>query len=105
MDLLEWYRNTVGEDSENQVARQAGIVQRTLNRQLAKGELAPESVAAIARAYRKDVLDALVIAGLITPKDIRDHGVKAALDEASDKEISEIVARRLSRGEHPEFEG
>lgn len=104
MDIQQWYVATVGDDSENQVALRSGVVQRTLNRQLAAGRLSPESVVAVARAYGKDVLDALVTVGLITARDIRDHGVREALAAATDREIAELVYERLARGEHPEFE-
>ena len=105
MDIQQWYVVTVGDDSENQVALRSGVVQRTLNRQLAAGRLSPETVVAVARAYGRDVLDALVTVGLITAQDIRNHGVRQALIDATDREIAELVYERLARGDdHPEFE-
>ena len=98
MNTIEWYENTVGDTSENSVATKAGINQRTLNRQLKAGRLTAETVAAVAAAYDRDVLDALVIAGLITREQIKRHGVRAALEAATDQELSDEVWRRMSAG-------
>lgn len=104
MDLMEWYQEAVGDASENAVAARAGINQSTLNRQLKARRLSPELVVAVARAYGRDVLDALVVAGLITPADIRAHGVQMALEHATDREVADLVFRRLAVGSHPAFE-
>lgn len=105
MSIQAWYAATVRDDSENQVAIRSGVVQRTLNRQLAAGRLSPETVVAVARAYGQDVLDALVTVGLITDQDIHAHGVREALEAATDREIAALVYKRLtSPGEHPEFD-
>ncbi len=97
--IMEWYGATVGDASVNAVAMKAGVVQTTLSRQLKSGALSPEVVAAVARAYGADVLDALVLAGVITREDIRAHGVRQALEAAMDVEIAREVSRRL--GDHP----
>lgn len=99
MDTIEWYEKVVCNASENAAAARAKINQRTLNRQLKAGRLSPETVAAIARAYGKDVLDALVISGLITRDDIEKHGIHAALEAATDREIADEVWKRLNDGE------
>lgn len=99
MTLMEWYSATVRDASVNAVALKAGIVQTTLSRQLRAGVLSPEVVVAVARAYGSDVLDAIVIAGVITREDIRLHGVRQALAAALDVEIAQEVAKRL--GGHP----
>ena len=105
MDTIEWYEKTVGDTSENAVATRAGINQRTLNRQLKAGRLTPETVAAIAATYDRDMLDALVIAGLITHEHIKQHGVRGALAAATDREIADEVWRRLNDGqEHGVFD-
>ena len=62
MGIMEWYAATVADDTANAVALRAGLVQSTLARQIKAGQLSPEVVVAIARAYRADVLDALVAA-------------------------------------------
>lgn len=95
MDAITWYRETVGDDSENFVARKAGLSQSTLNRQLSRVALAPDTMVAVARAYNRDALDALIIHGLITEEDIRAHYVRTGLLQATDLEISQEVSRRL----------
>lgn len=82
----------------NAVAERAGVIQTTLNRQLKAESLSPETVVSIARAYGVDVLSGLVAAGLITPDDIKRHGVHAALRDAFDADIAAEVFRRLGDG-------
>lgn len=100
-EVMEWYAALVGSDAVNAVAERAKLVQSTLNRQIRAGVLSVESVAAIARAYDADVLDALVIQGIITPEDIRRHGIRATLSMTSDLDIAAEVMRRLGEGRHP----
>lgn len=95
MNAIDWYEKTVGDDSVNAVARKSGIPQTTLNGQLRKESLAPDTMVAVARAYGRDALDALVIHGLITEEDIRAHYVRTGLEKATDLEISREVSRRL----------
>ncbi|GAA2237367.1 hypothetical protein GCM10010401_06890 [Rarobacter faecitabidus] len=105
MDIMKWYKTTVGDDSENAVATRSGISQRTLNRQLKARKLKPEVVAPLARAYGQDVLDTLILVGLVTRGDIRRHGVRAALEAATDRELSDEVYRRMLDGrEHVAFD-
>ena len=92
---MRWYERTVRGAAVNAVAAKAGVVQTTLDRQVKRGALSPEVVVAVARAYGTDVLEALVIAGVITREDIRAHGVQQALSAALDVEIAQEVARRL----------
>ncbi len=99
MTLMEWYAATVGDASVNAVATRADIVQTTLARQIKAQSLSPEVIVAVARAYGRDVLDALVLAGLISREDIRAHGVHRALSDAFDAEIAAEVVRRLASGE------
>ena len=94
---VQWYRATVGDDSENAAALRAGIAQRTLNRQLQAGALSPEVAVAIADAYGRDAVEALILTGLITREHVRRHGALAALADASDDELAREVGRRLRR--------
>ena len=104
MDTIAWYEETVGDDTTNGVATKAGLVTTTLARQLDKGRLTPETVVAIADAYGRDVLDALVSASLITREQIRRHGARAALADATDQEIAEEVWARMQRGHGAAFD-
>lgn len=93
-----WFRDTVGDHSINAVAQRSGLVQGTLNRQLKEGRLSPEATVAIARAYGVDVLDALVTQGLLAAADLRQHGVRAALEDATDEQIADLVLARMKEG-------
>lgn len=98
MDAMSWYQDVTNGDSVNAVALKAGLIQSTLNRQVRAEALAPESMVAIARAYGSDVLDALMVAGLITREDIRAHGARVTLRDVLDAEIAGEVSRRLGGG-------
>lgn len=98
-----WYSRTVGDDSINAAAQKAGIQQATLNRQVGRGELSPEITVAIARAYGADVLDALIDQGLLSADDLRQHGVRAALEAATDEEIAALVLERMREGRGETF--
>lgn len=105
MDAMTWYAKTTGTDTINAVASKAGLIYTTLSRQLRAKNLSAETVVAIARAYGRDTLDALVAHGLITQDDLRRHGLHTTLSDATDAEIADEVWRRLSTGEdHAEFD-
>lgn len=95
---MDWYKAAVGDASVNAVAQRAGLVQTTLSRQVKAGQFSPETVVAVANAYGRDVLDALVVAGVITTEQIRSHGIQHALADASDAEIAAEVMRRMGGG-------
>lgn len=99
MTITEWFTRLIGEDSVNAAAGRAQINQSTLSRQLNAGRLSPEMVVPLARAYGADVIDALVIHGLISPKDVRLHDVRVELARIPDKELADEVWRRMERGE------
>lgn len=101
---MSWYQQTVGGDSENAVASKSGVKQQTLNRQLKAGKLSPETVVAVAHAYKACPIEALVSLGLLTDEDIRAHGVRVALSRITDKEIADEVWKRLVKGSHPYLE-
>lgn len=96
MTSIDWYRRVVRDSSVNAVATKAGLVQSTLNRQVAAGELTPESVVAIARAFGADVIGGLIELGLLREDDIRAHGVHVALTQALDIELAAEILRRSS---------
>lgn len=99
MDAMTWYTQTTGDDTTNAVATNAGIVYTTLARQLSSGKLTPETLVAIARAYKRDAIDALIAHGIITVDDVRKHATRPTLQSATDREIADEVWRRLNDGE------
>ncbi len=97
MDISQWYRETVQDDSINAAAARAGIQQTTLNRQVRSGKFTAETVVALARGYRVDIIEALVTLGLFTYRDLRLPSLKATLADATDQDIVDEVARRIAR--------
>lgn len=95
---LSWYRAVTQEDSVNAVAKRAGLVQTTLAAQVRKGELTPQSVVAIARAYQSDSLSALVAVGFLTDEEVTAYAHRAALGDASDEDLAREVWLRMSSG-------
>ena len=92
-------RGVVGDDTRNAVAERAGVVQPTLNRQIARGNLKPEIVVAIARAYGVPILPGLVACGLITEQEAaikaRADSIQEALAKAEDADLVREVLRRI----------
>ena len=102
MNSIAWMRGTVGDDTRNAVADRAGIVQSTLNRQIDKGVLRPETVVAIARAYGAPVLPGLVACGLITEREAaikaRSDSIQEALAKADDADLIRTALDRIENG-------
>ena len=101
MTSIAWMRGVVGDDTRNAVAERAGVVQPTLNRQIARGQLKPEIVVAIARAYGVPILPGLVACGLITEQDAaikaRSDSILEALAKADDADLVREVLRRIEQ--------
>ena len=84
MNIEQWYQETVGNDSQNTVADNAGIVPSSLYRQL-PDKLSPQNVVKIARAYGGSAIDGLVAVGLIDDDDLRKSESSDALRDATDE--------------------
>ena len=103
---MNWYNATTAGDTVNAVAAKSGLVGSTLSRQLKSETLTPESIVAVARAYKADPIEGLIISGLITEADVSLHGAEALLESLTDRMIANEVWRRMSDGSgHPEFSG
>lgn len=101
---ITWYEETVAGDSVNQVARKTGLSQSTLNRQVTQYyQLSPEAAVTIARAYKVDTLEALIVTELITPEEAAsyrnvdlDSLIPSALERATDTQLTRELTRRLN---------
>lgn len=101
---ITWYEETVAGDSVNQVARKTGLSQSTLNRQVTQYyQLSPEAAVTIARAYKVDTLEALIVTELITPEEAAsyrnvdlDSLVPSVLERATDTQLTRELTRRLN---------
>lgn len=104
MNTVEWFRSVTSGDSVNAAAIRAGLNQPTLSRQVKAGILSPESIVAVARAYKADAIEGLIISGLISEADVNRHGADLILQKLEDHEIANEVWRRMGDGKnHPEF--
>ena len=97
-EIMKWMQSTTDGQTVNAIAERSGLVGSTLSRQVKSGALTPETVVAVARAYHADPIEALLILGLITKDDVRRHGARALLESLSDRQLSDEVWSRLSRG-------
>ena len=103
MNISNWYAETVGDDTPNKVAENAGIVPPSLYRQL-PDRLSPQNVVKIARAYGVPAIDGLVALGLLDDTDLDKLEISDALRAASDRDLLNELARRLeSRPEQTEW--
>lgn len=102
MQPREWL-DTITADGLNEVARVAGIPQRTLYNQLDKRSLSAENVVKIAAAYRVHPLRALIDCGLVDAAWEQVPDVEAALRLATDEQLTDEVLRRLKAGS-PSFD-
>lgn len=108
MDSKTWLEKVVGEPfatiSINAVALKSGIPQTTLNGRIKNTTLTAEHAISISRAYRYDVVQALLELGFITKDDLKTPQVRAALADATDRELVEEIGRRLAAGSATTFD-
>lgn len=88
-----------GVESVRAWARKAGVEPTTLLRQMARGEIKPQTLVAICRAYGIPFLRAFVAAGYITQGEADNAGVHGALEDATDRQLVEEMLRRVERRE------
>ena len=104
MDTVKWFRRITGGDSVNAAAKAAGINQPTLARQINAGTISAENIVAVARAYKADPIEGLIISGLVTEEEVRAHSADVILRDLDDRIIANEVWRRMADGHnHPEF--
>lgn len=90
---MRWIDDVRGTDSIREVARKTGMNQGTLNRQINLDQLSFETVRAVARAYARPVVAALVATGHLSREDVGYS--ESVLAAASDDELVEEIAKRL----------
>jgi transcriptional regulator with XRE-family HTH domain len=92
----EYVRDVAGAERQIDIAARTGIDQTTISRWL-KDEVqrvTPRSVALFARGYDRPVLEAFVIAGLISSEDAQARVVIQSLDSIDDAALIAELARR-----------
>lgn len=103
-EVLGWrdyVARVIGDDRQVDVAARTGIDQTTISRWLSSSSsepprLSPHSVAAFARGYGQNVLEAYVVAGFLTPE---ETGITVPtlidLTKVSAKDLAAEIRRRL----------
>ncbi len=98
MKHSEWLRNVTNGDSVNATATRAGVVQRTLARQLEKERIDAENVIAIAVAYDQHPVGALVDTGYLDEQWAQQVDPSRALREVTEEQLADEVLRRMRLG-------
>lgn len=94
--ITDWYRQATHGDTDNVVAKRIGVNQSTIWRQRQNGSFATDNLIAIARAYDRNPLEPLLIAGIVTRYDIEAMAHGTGIHDATDDELIGEVSRRLA---------
>ena len=103
MDTTEWLDKLTTATTRD-IAKRAGISERTLQHQVKAGKLSMENVALIAAAYSVHPLRALIDTGFIDPAWARVPDVEAALKIATDEQLTNEILRRLEGTHAPVYD-
>lgn len=95
MEHTQWFKHITRNDSLREVARRAGVNNRTLSNQVSAGELKPEIVIKVAQGYDESPIIALIDLGFISAKWMTTLGTRTALSRASDEELTDELLQRL----------
>lgn len=98
MRHMEWFEETTRGSTVNAAAAKAGVVQRTLARQLDKGLISAENVIKIALAYDVHPVGALVSTGYIDSSYAEAIDPKTAVQLISEEDLASEVLRRMKLG-------
>lgn len=91
----------MGDDNNSEAAKKTGISSSNFTRWKKGARADPDFVVKVARAYGKNVLEALVEAEFITDKEANLREVRKGglmLSEATEDELAAEVLRRMKRG-------
>lgn len=102
MDWTTYVKRVIGNDTQTQVAAKTGINQTTISRWLNPDptkdrRISSQSVAAFARGYGREVLEAFVVAGFLTKEEAgMTTSEPADLAEVDDATLIAEVQRRIT---------
>lgn len=91
----EWFEKLTQNSSGRAAADKADISPATMNRQLARGTLSAETVIALARAYGRPPVRALLETGYIFPEESGMLSVGELLHSLSDQQLVAELAHRI----------
>lgn len=97
----QWVSDLAGENaSERGIARRTGINAATFHRKMSEDAFTPDDAVAIARAYHRSPIEALVVLGTITPDEAMKADKGYSIREYTDLELAKEMTRRaVERGE------
>lgn len=91
----EWFEALTKNASGRAAADLADIAPATMNRQLARNTLSAETVIALARAYGRSPVRALLETGYLFPEEAGMPSPEELLQSLSDQQVIADVARRI----------
>lgn len=91
----EWFEALTENASGRAAADLADIAPATMNRQLARNTLSAETVIALARAYGRSPVRALLETGYLRPEEVGMPSPEELLQSLSDQQVIADVARRI----------
>lgn len=98
MTWSDYVRQTIGTDQQVDAARRADVDQTTISRWIRGGQAGrAENVVKLARAYKRPVLEALVVAGFISDAEARAKVTITRSQSPTDEELIQLLADRLRR--------
>jgi hypothetical protein len=96
MDKETWLEKAIGTDTVNELATKSGIASATAWRQYNNDlGFTAENVILIARAYKKNPIEALIVFGYLRNEDLKDASYIKSLEDASDEQLLSEMARRI----------
>lgn len=96
MDTNEWLNALTGGATAKEIARNAGISERTLQHQVQNGKVSVENAMKISVAYDRHPLRTLIDLGVVDKAWAHVPDVKAALRIAKDVELTDEILDRLN---------
>lgn len=95
----KYFKDASGNASYRQMGADSGISYSTIRRQLSgEGDISAHVVVALARTYKRDVLEALHIAGFISEEEAGLGALRDSLMRATDMDLAGEILRRAKNG-------
>lgn len=94
MNFEAWIDDLIHPETRRSAAQKAGYSQSTLSRQLDRGNLRPEMVIALCRAYGRLPSQGLIETGYLRPWEVEGAGIPHALDKATNQQLLDAILRR-----------
>ena len=90
----EWLLELIGTDSMRTAAQKTQYAQTTISRQLSRGNLSPEMVIALCRAYDRSPVQGLIETEYINDYEVEGPDVAIALDKATNQQLLDQIMKR-----------